>query len=388
MGFDKADLLRCNSRIRARFPHQARLRRRVRQRNAVGMSVLIDCRAENDALDRVAIRDCLGKPLEQHHARAFATHKSTGRCIKGGATPLGREHPSLRKTDEPSRRDHDGHTPGQSRIAATRPNMLARRMHGRERRGTGRVHGHTRAVQIQAIRDAVCGNAVRTPGWGVRADAGMIESVALNALVVVVRNSDKDREIGSALEIEHDTGVLDRLPRRFKKQPVLRVDIRSFPGRNAKELRIELIDAFNKAAAPDDRLAGQTRLRVIVSLNVPPIRRHLDDAFPAFDEKFPKRFLVVYAAGKPATDSNDRNTLFLHNRNGPRRGELISVQACVSVKVGLPVRTERSVTLSGGGHIQPIVQIYSFATCRTRPSFRVFCAPSETESPIPRMLIS
>ena len=112
------------------------------------------------------------------------------------------------------------------------------------------------------------------------------------------RYADKHPEIGSALEIEHDACVLDRLPRRLKEKPVLRVDIRRFPWRNAKELRIELIDAFNKSAAPDDRLAGQTRLRVIVPLHVPPIGRDLDNAFPALNEKFPERFCVIHAAGE------------------------------------------------------------------------------------------
>ena len=61
VGFDKADLFWRNSRIRAGFPHQAGLCLRARQRNAVGVPVLIDRRAENDAMDRVAIRDRLGK---------------------------------------------------------------------------------------------------------------------------------------------------------------------------------------------------------------------------------------------------------------------------------------------------------------------------------------
>ena len=46
------------------------------------------------------------------------------------------------------------------------------------------------AAMLCALPVGVCG-----------ADAGMVESSALDALVVVVRNSDKDPEIGSALEI-------------------------------------------------------------------------------------------------------------------------------------------------------------------------------------------
>src|SRR2546423_10021569 len=141
----------------------------------------------------------------------------------------------------------------------------------------------------------------------------MVKGSALNSLVIVVRNADEDSQIGSPLQIQHETGVLDRLPRRLEEKPLLRVDIRSFPWRNSEELRIELIDAIDETAAPDDRFAGQARLRVIVPLHVPAIGRNLDHTFPAFDEKFPERFGVTHAAGETATDSNNRDTFFLHN---------------------------------------------------------------------------
>ena len=161
-------------------------------------------------------------------------------------------------------------------------------MHRRERRRTGRIHRHARAAQIQAIGNPVRRDAVRAAGRRVRADAGMVERGALDSLVVVVRNPDEDSEIGSVLEIEHHACVLDRLPRRLEQKPLLRIDIRSFARRNAEELRIELIDAVDEATAPDDRFAGQARLRVVIPFHVPPIGRHLDDAFAAFDEKFPE----------------------------------------------------------------------------------------------------
>ena len=57
VGFDKADLLRRNSCIPAGVLHQSRLRLRAGQRDAVGVSVLIDRRPQDHALDRIAIRD-------------------------------------------------------------------------------------------------------------------------------------------------------------------------------------------------------------------------------------------------------------------------------------------------------------------------------------------
>ena len=65
---------------------------------------------------------------------------------------------------------------------------------------------------------------------------------ALDSLVVVVRNADEHPEVGSVFEIEHEAGVLDRLPRRLQQQPVLRIDVGRFPRRDAEKLRIELVD--------------------------------------------------------------------------------------------------------------------------------------------------
>ena len=139
----------------------------------------------------------------------------------------------------------------------------------------------------------------------------------MDSLVIVVRNADENAEVGSTFEIEHEARIFDRLPGRLEEQPVLRIDVGSFARRDAKKLRIELIDAVNKAAAHGDGFAGHARLRIVISLHVPAIGRHLDDAFPAFDEKFPKGFLSSHAAGKTATDSDDCNTFFLHSRNWP-----------------------------------------------------------------------
>src|SRR5687767_11887281 len=159
---------------------------------------------------------------------------------------------------------------------------------------------------------------MRASGRRMRADAEMIKTRALNSLVIVMRNPNKYSEIGASFEIEHKPGVFDRLPGGLEEEPVLRIDVGSFPRRDTKKLRIELIDRVNKPAAHGDGFTGDTWFGVVISLHVPPVGRHLDHTFPAFDEKFPERFGVVYTAGKPATDSNDRNTFLLHNLKQPR----------------------------------------------------------------------
>jgi len=106
---------------------------------------------------------------------------------------------------------------------------------------------------------------------------------------------------------------------------MLRIDIGSFPRRDAKKLRIELIDVGDEPAALGDRFAGHTRLRIIVTLNIPAIGWNIDNTLTTFDKKFPQRVEVVHAAGEVTADSNDCDSFFLHGRGLLRRGGLISV---------------------------------------------------------------
>ena len=112
---------------------------------------------------------------------------------------------------------------------------------------------------------------------------------------------------------------------------MLRIHVGRFPRRDAKKLRIELIDRFDKSAAQRDGFSSHPRFGVVISLDVKAIGRHLNDAFPAFDEKFPKGFLRTHATGKTATDSNYCNTFVWHGRGLLRRGGLFNA-ACEHVK--------------------------------------------------------
>ena len=61
VGFNEADLLGRDASIFAGVLHQSRLRLRAGQRDAVGVSILIDRRPQNHPLNRIAIRDRAAK---------------------------------------------------------------------------------------------------------------------------------------------------------------------------------------------------------------------------------------------------------------------------------------------------------------------------------------
>src|ERR1700738_3501811 len=165
---------------------------------------------------------------------------------------------------------------------------------------------------------------MRASGRRMRADAEMIKTRALNSLVIVMRYTDENPEIGSALEIEHESGIFDRLPSGLEQKSMWRIHVRSYPRRDTKKLRIKLIDGVNEPATQGNGFSSHAWLRIIIPLRVPAIRWHFNDACTAFDEKLPKGVLGTHAAGKTATDSNNRNTFFLHGRELLPRGGLVS----------------------------------------------------------------
>src|SRR5260370_12071381 len=334
VGFDESGRLGRDSSIPAGISHQSRLRLRAGQKEAVGVSIWIDRRPKNHALNRIAILDGSRKSLEQARGRTFATHKSAGGCIKGGAPAFGRKHRSLRKPDKPARRNHHCDASRQGNVSTPGPDGLARRVNSGERGRARSIHRDTRAAQIQAIRNPVCGNAVRAPGRRIRSDTEMIKTRALDSLIIIMRNADENSEIGSAVEIEHESAIFNRLPCGLEEEPMLRIHVRRFPRRDTKKLRIKLIDGVNKSAPKGDGCATYARFSIIVSRHVPAIGWHFNDAFSAFDEKLPKGILRTHATGETAADSNNRNTLFslfLHGGELLRTGGLISA-ACDHVK--------------------------------------------------------
>src|SRR5437763_7499330 len=95
---------------------------------------------------------------------------------------------------------------------------------------------------------------------------------------------------------------------------MLRIHVRSFARRNAKKLRIELIDLIQKAGACSERFSGDPWLRIIISLHIPSIGGHISDRVPAFDEQLPKGFRVVDPAGETASDSDNGYPVFWHTK--------------------------------------------------------------------------
>src|SRR5271165_2510781 len=163
-------------------------------------------------MDRIAIRNRPGEPLQEHHARSFSTDEAIGRRVKRFAPALRRQHRSLRKADESAGCYNHSDATRQSGVAAPGPNVFTRCMHRGQRGRTRGVHRDAWPTQIEAVGDAVGGNAVSAAGRRVWTNAGVLPWGTLNPLIFIVRYSNKHSEIGPSIKIEHDARVLYRLP--------------------------------------------------------------------------------------------------------------------------------------------------------------------------------
>src|SRR5882724_4553154 len=126
--FDKPNSRRRDTRVYAGVADEPRLRLRARERDAVGVAVLVQSRADDYAVDRVAIGDRLRQAFQQQHARAFTADEAIGRSVERLALAVRRQHRGLGETYETTGRDHDRHATGERDVAASRPNVFTRRV--------------------------------------------------------------------------------------------------------------------------------------------------------------------------------------------------------------------------------------------------------------------
>ena len=125
----------------------------------------------------------------------------------------------------------------------------------------------------------------------------------LDALIIVVRNADEDPDVRALFEIEH------QIPASSIASHAVSSSSRccgSMYGASRGEIPKNCGSNWSIPSRNPPRLAidfpGDARLRIVEALHVPAVRRHFAHCVPAFDQKFPKGFRIIDAAGKAAAD--------------------------------------------------------------------------------------
>ena len=179
--FDQTDRRRTNPRARIGPLQGQYLPFQARRGHAAALAVARSGYAFDHRIDAIAIPLGVFHALQHHHADAFADGYAVGRLIERAAAAPARQRlrlgeaqvaeGALRRVDAA----HDGHVARMIR-------QLARgQVHGRQRRGAGRVHAEVHAAQVEAVGHPPGGYVEQQPGEGIFGPLGQLLAAAPRA---------------------------------------------------------------------------------------------------------------------------------------------------------------------------------------------------------------
>ena len=103
-------------------------------------AILVDCRAPDQGLYQVSVRQCIGEALQHHHTASFSADIPVGSCVKSLAAAVTGQHPGLAEINGGFRGQDKSYTCRQRHGAFPVSQALAGEMKHYQRRGTGGIH--------------------------------------------------------------------------------------------------------------------------------------------------------------------------------------------------------------------------------------------------------
>ena len=307
--FDVVHMCRIDARPPIHLGEHRGLGDAVRERHARRPAVLIDERAADDGVDAVAVLHGLRKRLQEHHTCAFGADVPVGALVEALALPVGGQHRGLAEADVAFRSDQRVDSADHCEIAVAVPDGLTGEVHRDKRRGARRIHRHARSVKVELMRDPVGGDTDAEPDIRIRVNRVALGGARLDAAVVARRDADENTRARSGKTLRRLPRVFHRLVRRFEQPPVLRVDARRLSGRNAEEVRVELVEVVDVAAPSRRNLARPRRVRVAERAHVPPLRGNLGDRIDTVAQESPQAVGVHHVTRQPARHADDGDRL-------------------------------------------------------------------------------
>ncbi len=284
MRFDIPDVARAHSGPLERPGDQPALRLRIGHRVPVSLATVIDTGGTNDAIDVIAVALGLRQRLEQHTAHTFPGNNAVTAVAETAAAAVTREEPPLRQPDVLIGVQRQVHAAGEGHLALTTAQALARQVQRRQRRGTLRVNGQTRPLEVADKRHPVRDTRRASRGGHRRTIAARLKTIEG---ILLVHHADKHADRLGLRQVAAIPGVFECVPRRLKEQALLGIEHFRFARRDIEEPRIKRIHIVEEptplAASAADTLPG----RIVVLRMVPARRRNLGDAVTTVREVRP-----------------------------------------------------------------------------------------------------
>ncbi len=252
---------------------EVRLRGRVGDGQGAGAPAVVGGDALDHGVHLVAVRQRPGERLQHEDRAALAPYVPVGVLVEGARAAGAREHAGLAEGDEVLRRPDQVDAAGQGEAALAVAQRGDRFVDRDQRAGARGVVGDARALEVEEVRDAVGDDGIRGTGGEVHVGGRLL---ALHEFRVVgVADAHEDPGPGAREGARPVSGVLDRLPGEFQREPLLRVHALGFPRRDAEERRVEAVGVLDEAAPDAARAVGAALRLAEIALLGPAVGRYL-----------------------------------------------------------------------------------------------------------------
>ena len=177
-------------------------------------------------------------------------------------------------------------------------------MQGDERRRASGVHSQCRTIQPQVIGQSSAEKTSRSAGSNVGVQVE--ERVTGFVLVIVVHPTNEYTSRIPNL-FRKPTRPFDRFPCDFEEKTLLWVDPNRFTRRDAKKLRIHLVNGFQVNSFLRIHSSRSIGIFINKGLQIPTRTRDIGNKTFFRQKLFPKLFRRVSGTGKPTSHGDNRN---------------------------------------------------------------------------------
>ena len=116
-------------------------------------TVIVDCAATDQSIDRVAIGQGLGQTLQQYHGSTITKDRALCVLVERTGASIRRQHRTFLVAIAAAWRADHGRRAGKRHVALAGTQAVDRLADGDQRRGTGRMQADGRTIEVQLVRN-------------------------------------------------------------------------------------------------------------------------------------------------------------------------------------------------------------------------------------------
>lgn len=316
VGLDVGDIRGGGAGVGEGAAEQGFLGEAVGRGEAVAPAVVVDGGTAEDGEDGIAVGEGVAETFEDDEAGALAARVAVGGGIEGFATAVGGEGAEFAGGDGGVGCENQVGAAGEGGAALTGAQALHREVDGEEGRGAEGVDEQRRTLEAEVIGEARGGEGTGAAEGGVGVDARRVARLRGEPGVVVETDADEDAGFLADERTRGDGGVLQRFPREFEKEAVLRVDAGGFARGDAEKFGVESVHGVEEGATADIHAAGCFGVGVVERGDVPASAGDVTHGIGAGAEHLPKRRGLHGAAGETTAEADDGDGAVVGRRGG------------------------------------------------------------------------